>query len=219
MEQRKHLEALLPLMRFFAEMLGPSAEVILYDVDDRVVYQVLNPMDEDMVPGSEMRSLERSFLDSRIYEKEEFIVNYRALSRSKHKLKSATFFLKNNPDQQLQGMITVNVNVERLVELRDMLNEMVSGHRPYDNQHGTSFYNSFEVSVEGIVSTTIRKELDKYKVPPYRLSQQEKIEIVHSLDQQGIFLVKGAIVEVAKSLLTTETTIYRYLNKLSNKQL
>lgn len=82
-----------------------------------------------------------------------------------------------------------------------------------------SFYNSFEVSVEGIVSTTIRKELDKYKVPPDRLSQQEKIEIVRCLDQQGIFLVKGAIVEVAKSLQTTETTIYRYLNKLSNKQL
>ena len=51
------------------------------------------------------------------------------------------------------------------------------------------------------------------------LSQQEKIEIVRCLDQQGIFLVKGAIVEVAKSLQTTETTIYRYLNKLSNKQL
>ena len=78
-----------------------------------------------------------------------------------------------------------------------------------------SFYNSFEVSVEGI----IRKELDKYKVPPDRLSQQEKIEIVRCLDQQGIFLVKGAIVEVAKILLTTETSIYRYLNKLSNKQL
>ena len=82
-----------------------------------------------------------------------------------------------------------------------------------------SFYSSFEVSVEGIVSTTIRKELDKYKVPPDRLSQQEKIEIVRCLDQQGIFLVKGAIVEVAKILLTTETSIYRYLNKLSNKQL
>ena len=117
MERKEHLESVLPLMRFFSEMLGPDAEIILYDVEDRLVYQVLNPMDEEMVPGSEMRSLERKFLESHVYEKEEFIVNYRALSRSKHKLKSATFFLKNNPQQKLRGMITINVNVERLVEM------------------------------------------------------------------------------------------------------
>lgn len=214
----ENLGRYIPVTEFIAEMMGPDTEVILYSVTDRSVYYVINPMDEEMVVGSGLRSLERRFLENRLYDHESFVVNYRALSKHRNKLKSATLFLRGD-NRQLIAMLTVNANVDRLVELRDMLNEMVSGHRPYDNQHGTSFYNSFEVSVEGIVSTTIRKELDKYKVPPDRLSQQEKIEIVRCLDQQGIFLVKGAIVEVAKSLQTTETTIYRYLNKLSNKQL
>ena len=211
----ENLDRYIPVTEFIAEMMGPDTEVILYSVTDRSVYYVINPMDEEMVVGSGLRSLERRFLENRLYDHESFVVNYRALSKHRNKLKSATLFLRGD-NRQLIAMLTVNANVDRLVELRDMLNEMVSGHRPYDNQHGTSFYN---VSVEGIVSTTIRKELDKYKVPPDRLSQQEKIEIVRCLDQQGIFLVKGAIVEVAKSLQTTETTIYRYLNKLSNKQL
>lgn len=214
----ENLDRYIPVTEFIAEMMGPDTEVILYSVTDRSVYYVINPMDEEMVVGSGLRSLERRFLENRLYDHESFVVNYRALSKHRNKLKSATLFLRGD-NRQLIAMLTVNANVDRLVELRDMLNEMVSGHRPYDNQHGTSFYNSFEVSVEGIVSTTIRKELDKYTVPPDRLSQQEKIEIVRCLDQQGIFLVKGAIVEVAKSLQTTETTIYRYLNKLSNKQL
>ena len=214
----ENLDRYIPVTEFIAEMMGPDTEVILYSVTDRSVYYVINPMDEEMVVGSGLRSLERRFLENRLYDHESFVVNYRALSKHRNKLKSATLFLRGD-NRQLIAMLTVNANVDRLVELRDMLNEMVSGHRPYDNQHGTSFYNSFEVSVEGIVSTTIRKELDKYKVLPDRLSQQEKIEIVRCLDQQGIFLVKGAIVEVAKSLQTTETTIYRYLNKLSNKQL
>lgn len=214
----ENLDRYIPVTEFIAEMMGPDTEVILYSVTDRSVYYVINPMDEEMVVGSGLRSLELRFLENRLYDHESFVVNYRALSKHRNKLKSATLFLRGD-NRQLIAMLTVNANVDRLVELRDMLNEMVSGHRPYDNQHGTSFYNSFEVSVEGIVSTTIRKELDKYKVPPDRLSQQEKIEIVRCLDQQGIFLVKGAIVEVAKSLQTTETTIYRYLNKLSNKQL
>ena len=214
----ENLDRYIPVTEFIAEMMGPDTEVILYSVTDRSVYYVINPMDEEMVVGSGLRSLERRFLENRLYDHESFVVNYRALSKHRNKLKSATLFLRGD-NRQLIAMLTVNANVDRLVELRDMLNEMVSGHRPYDNQHGTSFYNSFEVSVEGIVSTTIRKELDKYKVPPDRLSQQEKIEIVRCLDQQGIFLVKGAIVEVAKSLQTTDPTIYRYLNKLSNKQL
>src|SRR5699024_11454968 len=96
MERKQQLEAILPLMHFFSEMLGPDAEIILYDVDDRVVYQVLNPMGEEMVPGSERRSLERKFLESHLYEKGQVIVNYRALARSKHKLKSATSCLNNN---------------------------------------------------------------------------------------------------------------------------
>ena len=217
MERKQQLEAILTLMHFFGEMLGPDAEIIFYDVDDRVVYQVLNPMDDEMVPGSEMRSLERNFIDSKIYEKEEFIVNYRALSRSRHKLKSATFFLKNNPERQLRGMITVNINVDRLVELRDALNVMISGYRPYEASANSPFYNNFEVSVEGLVSTAIQDELDRFGVEPTRLSYQEKMEMVHSLDEKGIFLVKGAIAELAAALKTTETSIYRYLNKLQEQ--
>ena len=210
----EHISRFLPLTKFISEMMGPDAEVILYDVETRLVYHVINPMDEEMTIGSEMRSLERSFLNDRRYEHDDFIVNYRALSKRKNKLKSATIFLRDD-SRRLVAMLTVNQNVDRLVEMRDMLNIMVSGHRPYDGEQGASFYNSFDVSVEGMVTNTINEELAKYQVAPTRLSQQEKLEIVQSLDQKGIFLVKGAIAELAAVLQTTETTIYRYLNKLS----
>lgn len=212
-----NVDRYLPLTKFIAELMGPDAEVILYSIDTRKVYHAINPMDEEMVVGSEMRSLERSFLEDRRYDREDFVVNYRALSKRKNKLKSATLFLRDD-NRRLAAMLTVNMNVDRLVEMRDMLNIMVSGQRPYDNQQGAPFYNSFDVSVEGMVTGIIQEELARYNVAPTRLSQQEKLEIVHTLDQKGIFLVKGAISELAAMLQTTETTIYRYLNKLSNPQ-
>ena len=210
----EHISRFLPLAKFISEMMSPDCEVILYNVETRTVYHDINPLDEEMTIGSEMRSLERSFLDKRRYEQDDFIVNYRALSKRKNKLKSATLFLRDD-NRKLVAMLTVNENVDRLVEMRDMLNIMVSGKRPYDGEQGASFYNSFDVSVEGMVTNTINEELAKYNVSPTRLSQQEKLEIVRSLDQKGIFLVKGAIAELASVLQTTETTIYRYLNKLS----
>lgn len=212
-----NVDRYLPLTKFIAELMGPDAEVILYSIDTRKVYHAINPMDEEMVVGSEMRSLERSFLEDRRYDREDFVVNYRALSKRKNKLKSATLFLRDD-NRRLAAMLTVNMNVDRLVEMRDMLNIMVSGQRPYDNQQGAPFYNSFDVSVEGMVTGTIQEELARYNVAPTRLSQQEKLEIVRTLDQKGIFLVKGAISELAAMLQTTETTIYRYLNKLSTPQ-
>lgn len=213
----ENMDRFLPLTQFIAEMMGPDTEVILYEVETRSVYHVVNPFDEEMVVGSEMRSLERGFLEERRYERNDFIVNYRALSKRKNKLKSATLFLRNDA-HELMAVLTVNQNVDRLVELRDLLNVMVSGQHPYDAEPGTSFYNSFDISVEGMVSHTIRDELDKYQLDPIRLSQQEKLEIIRSLDQKGIFLVKGAIAELAECLHTTETTIYRYLNKLNSAE-
>ena len=64
------------------------------------------------------------------------------------------------------------------------------------------------------VTNAIREELDRYGVEPTRLSYQEKMEVVRSLDEKGIFLVKGAITELAAALKTTEVTIYRYISKL-----
>ena len=71
--------------------------------------------------------------------------------------------------------------------------------------------------MEGLVSSAIREELDRFGVEPTRLSYQEKMEMVRSLDEKGIFLVKGAIAELASALKTTETSIYRYLNKLQEQ--
>ncbi|WP_300413701.1 transcriptional regulator [uncultured Oscillibacter sp.] len=214
---KEDISRFLPVTEFIAEILGPDAEVILYSVEDRAVRHVLNPLDDEMVVGSEMRRLERSFLENRLYERERFVVNYRAVSRRKNKLKSATLFLMGDGPEPA-AMLTVNVNVDRLIEMRDLLDTMISGQRPYDNQQGTSFYNSFDVSVEGLLTTAIREELDRYHVDPLRLSQKEKLEIVRNLDQKGIFLVKGAISELAEVFQTTETTVYRYLNKLSQNK-
>ncbi len=207
------LQRFLPLMKFIAELL-PNTEVILYDVISRTVFHVINPMDDEMTVGSPMRSVETNLLDNKVYKKQDYIVNYRALSKRQNKLKSATLFLRNSAREPV-GILTVNQNVDHLVELRDFLNTLVSGQHPYDKVEGASFYNSFDISVSGMVSGAIHEELSRYAVKPDRLSQSEKLEIVHHLDKKGIFLVKGAIAELAESLHTTETSIYRYLNKLN----
>lgn len=210
---KMQLNQSITMMKFMSEILGPDTELVLYDTETMKASYVLHPLDEEMVAGSGMRSLERSFMEKRVYEEEEYIVNYRALSRRKNKLKSATLFIKDE-DGSLAGILTVNMNVDKLIELRDVLDIIVSG-KGEDEKKAQQFYDSFEISVEGMVRNAIKGEVDRYGVEAARLSHKEKMEIVRILDERGIFLVKGAIAELASVLGTTETSIYRYLNKLN----
>ena len=50
---------------------------------------------------------------------------------------------------------------------------------------------------------------------PTGLSAFEKVKIIERLKEQGVFQIKGAVSEVAIALGTSESTVYRYLKKLS----
>lgn len=58
--------------------------------------------------------------------------------------------------------------------------------------------------------------LDQYGVPAERLNKQERMEIVSLLNKQGVFLLKGAVSNVARQLHCSEPTLYRYL-AIANK--
>ena len=56
-----------------------------------------------------------------------------------------------------------------------------------------------------------------YPVPVERLTQDEKMEIMATLNRKGVFLLKGSVSYVAKELHSSEASIYRYLGKLNNR--
>ncbi len=207
--QLKLNEYFYPLLNFMSSVLGENSEIVVYDVDKMEIEYILNPFNEQMKIGSSMRSFEKNMLEKKVYEQQDFIVNYRALSISNKKLKSGSFFLKDKNGTPIK-IITINTDVDLMVDFRDLLNNMVSGHiKPSDE----TVYDQFDVSVEGYVQNAINSELSHYNVETKRLSPEEKLAIVQSLDSKGLFLIKGAISELAETLSTTETTIYRYLSK------
>ena len=55
-------------------------------------------------------------------------------------------------------------------------------------------------------------------VPVDRLNQEEKIEIVRDLEGKGVFMLKGAVSEVAEKLGVSEATLYRYIRIVSNEK-
>lgn len=207
-----NLNSFSPILKFIADFLGDDAEVILYDTTKDMVVFIQHSFNPDIGVGSPIPNMERKFIKQKVYEEEDSIVNYRAFSSDRRKLRSATHFIKD-PEGELIGILTINYKVDELIELRSVLNRLISGQETIQYK-GEDFYESFDLSFEDLMNKTIQDVLAKFNVAPDRLSQEEKIELIRSLDKKGIFLIKGSVTEVSKVLNTSETSIYRYINKL-----
>ena len=207
------MENFTTFARFLSAFLGPDVEIVLYSISENCVYSVINPLDPEMTSGSKIRRLEQSLIDKKVWKKEDFLVNYRSLSSSNAKLKSATYFIASDDRKELYGIITINMVVDKLLELRDHLNKLITGYSPLKDE--SRFLGSVVLSVDDLVTASIDSEIDNFGVDGNRLSAEEKLTVVKNLDQKGIFLVKGAISELAEKFGTTETTVYRYINRLT----
>ena len=72
---------------------------------------------------------------------------------------------------------------------------------------------NLENPVVSMVRSLILKAIREVGVTPNRMTREEKVELVHKLNMQGILLMKGAVPEIAKQLSISEPTVYRYLNE------
>lgn len=196
----------VPFVRFLADYLGPNVEIRLSNAVTEKVF-VAHP--SDIAIGSPILEIEKKFIEEGRYEERDSVTNYRAFSSDGKKLKSATHFIKD-PNHQLVGFLTINYPVDELIEFRNMLNNIISGYKTKEE----NYFESFTLSFEDLMTNTIQDAVNKYKVPPNRLSYDEKMELIRTLDEKGTFLIKGSVTELAKVLNTSETTVYRYINKL-----
>lgn len=210
------LKLYIPLIKFLGVMLGADVEIVLYDTLKQNVCWVENPFDEDMIPGSEIRSLERNMMQKKSYKDKEYLINYRTLSKEKHyKLRSATMFIKNEK-KELIGMMTVNHKVDKLIEVRELLETLVNGPKTLNSKMDRMFFESQEDnSFETLIKETISEEIKAFNVPPERLTYHEKMLLMSRLEKKGVLLMKGSVSEIARMLKTTEPSIYRYISKLN----
>ena len=71
-------------------------------------------------------------------------------------------------------------------------------------------------STEAVAADAINHELQRMNVTADRLTSEERLQIISALDENGIFLLKGAVKDVATGLKCSQASVYRYLSQLKN---
>lgn len=206
------------IVDFFALYLGSDSEISLCDTE-KILY-IKNAFSAARTVGAPIGEMQKSFVDNPQFHNVPSTVNYRALTESGEKLRSATMFFHEN--SVLVGLLTINSRVDQLIQCRKLIDRIIQGDQPAEavepakskSKKNKDYYETLSLSITDLIDESVKRAIARFKAPVNRFNVEEKLAIVRELDDRGVFLVKGSVSELSKKLKTSEATIYRYLHQL-----
>lgn len=220
-DNRQFLEKFFPIASFIAAIIGPKCEVVVHDVSDpeRSITFIENGHISGRKVGDASTDLVLKLLKAEAYREEQFIANYKASGKMGQSFRSSTFFIKND-DNELVGLMCLNIDITHMEAAAEWIQHILQGGSPLPPasieapQEDKQSKEYLQGNVDDLLTHMIASVISKINIPVDRLSSQEKIELVRELNEQGVFLLKGGVSQVAAALAISEPTVYRYLQKL-----
>ena len=81
---------------------------------------------------------------------------------------------------------------------------------------GRAMPERFPNTTDAVAVDAINRELEHMGVTADRLTSEERLKIIAALESNGIFLMKGAVKDVAAGLHCSQASVYRYLSQVKS---
>lgn len=211
------LEEIVSLANMLCKTMGKMALVTVSDREKHLFAE--GALEVGVEAGQPLSSNEKYFIEHEELESLPFVVNYKSLSPDMKKLRSSTFFYKDEKGK-IEYMLSVTFKVDEFLYLRDMMNMFVNGS-PSNSMMDTSRLDEvakLDISAHELIEAVVTEGQKRYNVNVERMNKLEKQSLIREMHSRGVFLIKGAVNEAAKRLAYSETTVYRYLQKLDNNE-
>lgn len=204
------LKSYIPIVEGLGKTFGENCEVVLHDIKDlsSSIVAISNSHVSGREKGSPMTNLGLNIIKKGV-NGEDLILNYRSITKDKI-IKSSSMMIRDE-NGELIGCLCINYDITPLKFFENAIKSLTDFDD--DNHLSTLEEEKFAFSVAELTSEIIQKVVNEFNKPIELLSKEEKIEFVRLLDEKGIFLIKGAVKEVADLLNVSKFTIYNYLEK------
>ncbi|RRD40245.1 hypothetical protein EII29_03860 [Leptotrichia sp. OH3620_COT-345] len=214
------LQKYIPLVDFLEAILGKNSEIVLHDLEDldHSIVAIRNNHISNREVGAPATDLVLRILKESHKEERDFIANYRGIGKFNKALKSSTYFIRE--EGELIGMICVNTDeavFDGLFSMVKKLQENFIKEEIVPNNENMDSEN-LSLSIEEVAHEAISDVLSTQNVSIEYLKQQDKLKIIEVLYLKGIFLLKGAVVEIAKALGMSEASVYRYVQIIKRQE-
>lgn len=211
------LDEIISLASMLSKTLGKMALITVSDREKHLY--VDGAVDTGVEAGAPLSSNERYFIDHEEIGSLPFVVNYKSLTQDLQKLRSSTFFYKDG-EGRIEYMLSVTIKVDEFLYLRDVMNMFVNGspHQSLVETDRIDEVAKLDISAHELIEAVVFEGQKRYNVNVERMNKLEKQSLIREMRSRGVFLIKGAVTEAAKRLGYSETTVYRYLQKLENDE-
>jgi len=135
------------------------------------------------------------------------------------KLRSSTFFYKDDQGR-IEYLLSITTQVDEFLYLRDVIDTFVNGNRlsPALETDKIDQTPKLDLSARDLIDAVIVEGQKRYNTTVERMTKLEKQSLIREMRSRGVFLIKGAVNEAARKLDYSETTVYRYLQKLDQNE-
>jgi len=201
------IEQFIPLVDFLADILGSDAEIVLHDFTDinNSVIAIRNNHVSGREVGAPATDLALKMIQDASAYHQNYLTNYQGQSQNGKLLRSSSFMIRNKSNQII-GMLCINIDFNSQYD-------QILGAQSVNGSIGNAI-ERFSKTVDDVTDESINNILGSLPLPPERLSQEEKIDIIRKLNVNGIFLMRGSVYKIASNLKISEASVYRYLNKI-----
>ena len=117
----------------------------------------------------------------------------------------------------LVGLICVNHDVEDILVLSEHLSNLLHSFSLPQEEESSAYTENLDDSIPELSSNLIHSTILGYGIPSEAMHTADKLEILRSLEAQGVFQTKGSVGQVARELHISEPTVYRYLRRIRSE--
>jgi predicted transcriptional regulator YheO len=212
------LEAMKPVIKGLAQILGPDYEIVLHDLSDtdHSIIAIENGHVTGRKTGDPLADYALYLLKTSNRNRKEFVANFLTRNREGKRIRSSTIYLRDQKEK-LVGYMCINHDMSRAEIAKEVIDQLVSvsgSDTSCEIAREEEMPASFEQIIERNIKL-IRKHVGK---PLHMSTKQEKLEAIRVLDEEGFFLLKGSVETVARETGNTIYTIYSYLREIRSER-
>ncbi len=204
----RDLKKYFPIAESIAKLLHPFAEVVIHDIKKNQIVKIFNNYTQRQVGDS-------SCIDDikGLVKGPDIHGPFKQKNFYGHDVKYTTSVLRND-DGKAIGLMCINFNIERVQHIQNVFNLFLETTADSSNLDGL-----FNDDLENRINIFVQRFRKERNCAFSKLTTQERMQLVHSLNEAGAFRAPNAVNHTAKILGVSRATIYNYLNTMEmNKQ-
>lgn len=146
--------------------------------------------------------------------KPEDMHNYKTTTADGRSLKSATTFVSDSTGKPIAAFC-INLDTTDFYNASKALMPFINVQENDHQSNTETFAHSAGETVEALFFDAV-EEIGKH---PATMNVDEKTQLTRQLEENGTFLLKGAVEQVAQMMGVTKFTVYNYLKKVRSNNL